>query len=372
MSRTEKLYNAGTSIWYDNISRSLLQSGELARLCDEWGVRGVTSNPTIFEKAIAGEDVYRSSLAELKGRGLDADSAFEELAVEDIREACKILHPVWEETEGVDGYVSIEVSPLLAKNTEQTIAAGRRIYEKLSLPNVMIKVPGTQEGVPAIRSLLEEGINVNVTLLFSVQSYELVANAYVGALSARVAKGLAVDGVRSVASFFVSRVDSVVDKQLGDKISSNALTDGQKELAQGLIGRSAIANSRLAYEKFESIFFSEEFAELRKSGAKVQRPLWASTGVKNPEFRDVIYIEQLVGPDTVNTLPHNTLEAFVDHGEAEITLRDELDFAHKMSSELSSLGIDLSSLLVELQEDGVKKFSESYDSLIQTISKEIS
>jgi transaldolase len=370
MSRSKNIYEVGRqSVWYDNISRQIIESGELKRLIEDYGVRGLTSNPTIFDNAISKTSAYDALIADSKGQSVDA--IYENIAISDVGAAADLLRPIYDASDTEDGYASIEVSPLLAADTEGTIAEGIRLFEKLKRPNIMIKVPGTREGIPAVKALLERGINVNITLLFSVENYVEVARTYVSALTERMNRGEDVRGVRSVASFFVSRVDTVVDGRLNEIINS-AADHAQVEEATALLGRFGVANSRLAYQRFQEIFSSEQFAKLRERGAFVQRPLWASTGVKNPAYRDVLYVEELIGPDTVNTMPHDTLMAFADHGVVENRLASGLDEARAVAQRLKGLGIPLDELLQELQIDGVKKFSDSFTSLNETIRKKLS
>ena len=354
----QSLLDYGTSIWYDNISRDLLLSGELKHLVNECGVRGLTSNPTIFEKAVSGSTVYNESIKELKASGLSSSQIFEELALKDIAQAADILLPVFESSNGIDGYVSIEVSPIYAFDADSTLNEARRLFSRLERKNIMIKIPGTKESMPAIQAALEDGINVNVTLLFSVENYEQVAKIYCNALKNRLLKGLSVSNIASVASFFVSRVDSAIDLKL-DKIDTS--------VAKQLKGQFAIANSKLAYAKYQEIFEGVEFNELKNNGAKVQRPLWASTGVKNPAYRDVRYVEELIGPNTVNTMPHETLESFIDHGTLGVTITKEVEQAIKLKNNLEALGINIFETLLELQSVGVSKFIESFEILNKTI-----
>lgn len=367
----QKLHQLGQSVWYDNISRDLLINGELKRMVLNWGVRGVTSNPTIFEKAIGSSDIYDSTIAKLSAKKFKTDQIFEELALEDIGEAADVLRPIYDESGGDDGFVSIEVSPLLARDTRKTVEEALRLNERLNRPNIMVKVPGTPEGLPAVRELLERGLNINITLLFSVPNYEAVAKAYCEALSARVSKKLPVDRIRSVASFFVSRVDTSVDDTIQKLISKAGGDHVRVESLKALLGRYGIANSKLAYARFQDIFCGEAFASLKAAGAVAQRPLWASTGVKNPAYRDVMYVEELIGDETVNTMPPATLEAFVDHGVASSTITQGMSDARALDSRLRSEGIDIEGILNDLQVDGVKKFSESFESLNKTLSKKM-
>jgi len=361
----QKLSEFGQSIWYDNISKDLLDKGELARLIKEDGVRGLTSNPTIFEKAIGGSSLYDSDIKTISANSSDPGEIFEELAVADLARAADLFRPVYDATSGSDGFVSIEVSPLLASDSEGTVKEAERLYSKLSRPNVMIKIPGTPAGLPAIRQVLEKGISVNVTLLFSVENYVKVAEAHIDALEARSARGEPIDKVQSVASFFVSRVDSAVDKEL------KALVEAGSKEASALFGRFGIYNSRLAYQEYLRLYNSERFKKLAEKGAKPQRPLWASTSTKDPSYRDVLYVEQLIGEDTVNTLPPPTLAAFVDHGEVADTIQVEVEEAKGFQSKLESLGINVGGILEDLQVDGVRKFADSFHSLNETIKKQL-
>ena len=366
------LLEFGTSVWYDNISRDMLKSGELKRLMSEWGLRGITSNPTIFDNAISGGTAYDQQIAALKPKGLSTDAIFEELALNDIGEAADLFRPIYEESGGTDGFVSIEVSPLLAAETEATIREGNRLFERLGRPNIMIKVPGTREGLPAVRALLESGINVNITLLFSVENYVAVAKTYCDALRARMERGHSIDRIRSVASFFVSRVDTIIDKRLEKIAAENQTRDPAKsDLALSLRGQFGVANSRLAYQQFNSIFLGPNFAALKAKGAAVQRPLWASTGVKNPAYKDTMYVAELIGKDIVNTMPHQTCQAFADHGVVRDTIEHDIAGAKALQHQLLAVGVDIPALLEELPVDGVKKFSESFHSLNSTIAKKL-
>ena len=367
-----QLINFGQSVWYDNISREILNNGELKSYIENWGVRGLTSNPTIFDNAISSTDQYDISLKQLSPSDKTPEAAFEALAVEDIADAADLLLPIYEQSNGADGFVSIEVSPKLARDTAGSVEEGRRLFSKLSRPNVMIKIPGTAEGIPAIKTLLEEGINVNVTLLFSVENYVDVANTYCSALRTRASKGQPIDRIRSVASFFVSRVDSLIDSKLDSIIEQAKDSEPEKaESAQMLKGKLGIANSRNAYQRFKKIFYGTDFEDLRSQGGAVQRPLWASTSTKDPKYRDVLYVEQLIGKDTVNTLPHNTLEAFVDHGIVADTIEKDLAGAEGLVAKLEALGVDVTQGLVTLQEEGVRKFADSFDALNKTLSAKL-
>ena len=321
-SSVQEVQRLGQSVWYDNIRRGLIKSGELQRLID-LGVTGLTSNTTIFEKAIAGSTDYDEALLELARQGKDVLEIFEALAVEDIRVTADLLSPIYNRTKGRDGYASLEVSPHLAGDAEATGAEARRLYPALDRPNVMVKVPATLEGIPVVRLLIGEGINVNVTLIFSLDMYARVVETYMGGLEDLNNAGGDVSKVPSVASFFVSRLDTVVDSSLED-----AIRDGHAEL-RDLRGKAAIANANLAYWAFQTIFGDKRFESLKKKGARVQRLLWASTGTKNPTYSDVLYVESLIGPDTVNTMPEATLTAFLEHGRASETITQDAQEAQQ-------------------------------------------
>jgi transaldolase/glucose-6-phosphate isomerase len=355
-NRLIELSQLGQSIWYDNIQRGMLKNGEFEDLIAA-GVLGVTSNPTIFDKAISGSADYDSSLIDFIAAGYELDTIYEKLVLEDIGTAADHLRPVYERTNGLDGYVSVEVRPTLANDTQGTIEEARRLFNTLDRPNIMIKVPATPEGIPAIETLISEGININVTLMFSLKHYELVANAYLAGLERRAASGGDISRVASVASFFVSRVDTAVDKAL-EELGNTSL--------KGVI---AIANSKATYMRFKQIFSGERWEKLAAVGARVQRPLWASTGTKNPDYADTLYIDSLIGPDTVNTVPPATLDAFRDHGQVGPNLETGLDIALTQMEELSDLGIDLDLITEALQEDGVIAFAASFTSLMENLSE---
>ena len=344
------------AVWFDFIERALLSSGGLARLVADDGVRGVTSNPSIFQKAIEGGGAYKTAVAELLANdpGMTTIDLYEALAIEDIRGAADVLKTVFEASGGSDGYVSFEVSPHLAYDTEGTIAEAERLWRYVDRPNLMIKVPATPEGIEAIERLIARGINVNATLMFSLGHYEAVAGAYLRGLEACAEPAR----VASVASFFVSRVDTKIDAAL-DAIGKPAALD--------LRGKAAIANSKLAYRRFEELFGGEAFAPLAARGARVQRPLWASTSTKNPAYRDVMYVEELVGPDTVNTLPVATLEAFRDHGVVRASLREDSEGAEQVFADLAALGVDIDAVTEELQVEGVAAFAASFDQLLAAL-----
>lgn len=353
--RLNELHKLGQSIWYDNIQRSLLASGEFDELIAA-GVLGMTSNPTIFEKAISGSTDYDEALKTLIAAGLELDTIYEELILEDIAAAADLLYKVYERTNGADGYVSVEVRPTLATETDETINEAKRLFKKLNRPNIMIKVPATPQGIPAIKALSAEGININVTLIFSIERYEDVAKAYLAGLEQRLAASEDISHVASVASFFVSRVDTKVDQQL-DKLGNNSLK-----------GKIGIANSKSAYLRFRKIFDGERWDKLKQAGAHLQRPLWASTSTKNPAYPDTLYMDNLIGPDTVNTAPPHTLEAFIDHGRVSLTLEKDTDQALAQLEQLDALGIDLDQVTRELQDEGVEAFANSFHLLMNSLS----
>ena len=356
----QRLQALGQSVWFDNIRRGFIKSGELQRLVD-LGVSGLTSNPSIFEKAITGSSDYDEALLDLALAGNSATEIFESLAIEDIRDAADLLLPVYERTAGADGFASIEVSPHLANDTKGTVAEGHRLFATLQRPNVMIKVPATPAGIPAIRHLISDGINVNVTLIFSLDAYTEVREAYVSGLEELELAGGDSSCVSSVASFFVSRIDASVEGKLDELIAS-----GNREL-KGLMGKAAIANAKMAYRDFVQTFGNDRFAALETAGARVQRPLWASTSTKNPEYSDVLYVDELIGPNTVNTLPDVTLHAFLEHGNPSTTIGRDLDEAERTMQALEDAGISMSQVTSKLLEDGVRSFADSYDALIANI-----
>ena len=347
----------GTSVWLDSLSRAMLERGELERLVRDSGVVGVTANPAIFEKAISGGSEYDEPLTALAEDGSDAVAAYEALAVEDVRAAADVLRPVYEHTGGLDGYASLEVAPDLAGDSDATLASAVELWQRLDRPNVMIKIPGTPAGVGAIRRATAAGINVNVTLLFSVDAYAQVADAYLSGLEDRIARGEAVHDVVSVASFFVSRVDTAVDRLLADR--------GRADLS----GRAGIANARIAYALFRELTASERFVRLASHGARAQRPLWASTGVKDPRYRDTIYVEELAGPDTVNTMPLATLEAFTEHGRPRDALTGTEKTAKQTLAELRDAGIDLDEVTERLLSEGIETFEVAMGKLLASIER---
>jgi transaldolase len=364
-----RLVELGQSVWYDYIRRDLYQGPELRRLIEEDGLRGMTSNPTIFQQAIAKTELYDDDIRRLGEQGLPTAEIFEALAVEDVSRAADAFRLVYETVRADDGYVSIEVEPHLALDTAGSVDAARRLWKRCDRPNVMVKIPGTGPGVPAIRQCLAEGININITLLFSVERYREVMEAYLSAFEARVAAGQPVDRLRSVASFFVSRVDTNVDKKLDAIAADAARPDRQRQLARELRGKTAIANARLAYRAFEEVFSGERYAKLREQGASRQRPLWASTSTKDPAYPDLYYVEALIAPDSIDTMPRETFEAYKDHGVPRVRIHDDLDRAQDVLDGLAELGIDESQVSDELEQEGVRKFSDSYDSLLETLAE---
>lgn len=366
-SRAHQLLALGQSIWLDFIRRGHLTSGEFDALVREAGVVGVTSNPTIFQQAIARTTDYDAAIAEGIARGLEGESLFEALAIEDIQMACDRLRPLFERSGGLDGRVSLEVSPRLAHDTAGTIAAARRLHAAVARENVMIKIPATAAGLPAITETLAAGISVNVTLIFSLARYHEVMEAHALGLERLAAAGGSLPGVRSVASFFVSRVDSKVDAAIDERLATLPAGATERAELEGLRGRAAIANARLAYAAFERTTAEPRFRALVAKGAHVQRPLWASTSTKNPAYRDVLYIEELIGPDTVNTVPPATLTAFNDHGEVETRIRRDLPAAEALFPRLETLGVPVARLIGELESEGVASFARSYDELLEAL-----
>ncbi len=366
MNATLKLLKAGQSVWYDNIQRSLLKNGELAEMIRRGEIRGITSNPSIFMNAIAKSQDYDDSLQPWAASNLTDEEVFFKLAIEDIQSAADLFLPLYQESHGGDGYVSLEVSPFLANDAQATLAQAKDLWNRVNRPNLMIKIPATKAGIPAITAAIVQGINVNVTLIFALSRYCEVIDAYLQGLEQRVANGLPVDGIASVASFFVSRLDTKVDLRLQEIISQGGEAE---EMATGLLGKAAIANARLAYAEFKKGFNAQRFHSLQEKGAHVQRPLWASTSTKNPAYSDVMYVEELIGPDTVNTMPPQTVIAFLDHGKVCQTLEQHLDAAHQALADLESLGISIDLVTSQLEEEGVKSFSDAFVVLLDVIDK---
>jgi len=362
------LHEQGQSVWLDYIRRGIIGNGELKTMMAEYDLRGVTSNPSIFEEAMGKSDDYDDELEQLAADGVEAGAAFEQMAVKDIQATCDVFRPIYDAADGHDGFVSLEVSPLLADDAERTMDEARKLWKLVDRPNLMIKVPGTTAGIPAVETLLAEGLNINITLLFSIRGYEAVMEAYLRGLEHCVEQGRPVDRAASVASFFVSRVDASVDAAL-EKIVAQGGPNAEK--AKGVMGRAAIANAKMAYARFTQVFAGERWERLKAKGARVQRPLWASTSTKNPAYRDTIYVEELVGPETVNTVPLATLKAFADHGQVRRTVDLELDRARADLATLQELGIDLDAITEQLQVEGVEKFAKSFRQMIETVGEKL-
>ena len=365
-NRPQRLHDAGVSIWLDFISRDILRNGELARRIRDDALTGMTSNPTIFEKALGEGASYDDQLKSAPS-GASAMELFELVETTDVRDACDQFMPVYAATNGGDGYVSIEVSPGAANNARETVAEAERLWSMVDRPNVMIKVPGTPEGEIAVRTLIGAGMNVNITLLFSIDAHRRIINAYLSGLEDRLAAGKPVSTIASVASFFVSRVDSEIDKRLD--VLAAATSGAEKERILALRGKAAVANAQLAYKLFRDEFSTPRWAALAAAGARLQRPLWASTSSKNPAYRDVMYVEQLIGPDTVNTMPPATIEAFRDHGEVRRAVDTDVAGAARTIGELAALGIDMSEVTTKLLSEGLASFQKSFDSLTAGLEK---
>jgi transaldolase / glucose-6-phosphate isomerase len=363
------LQKYGQSVWLDYIRRSLITSGELKRLIEEDGLRGITSNPSIFEKAISGSTDYADILGALQGKSnLDAKARYEQLAIRDIQDAADMLRPVYDESKRRDGYVSLEVSPYLARDTKGTLEEARRLWKSVNRPNVMIKVPGTAEGIPAFQQLISEGININVTLLFAQEVYEQVAEAYVAGLEQLAARGSDVSQVASVASFFISRIDTLVDSRVTELLKT-AADPAKRALLKSILGKVAIANGKLTYQRYQQIFSGPRWHALALKGAQTQRVLWASTSTKNPNYRDVIYVEELIGADTVNTMPPATLDAFRDHGKLSNSLTEDVEAAQDTMETLAKVGISMKEVTDKLTDDGVKLFADAFDKLLEAVEK---
>jgi transaldolase len=366
MNKSQELVSVGQSVWYDNIQRKLLKNGEMARMVADGEIYGVTSNPAIFMNAIAKSQDYDESLIPLARSGCTAEEIYYRLAIEDIQAAADLLLPLYQKSEGNDGYVSLEVNPYLANDTAGTIAEAKRLWQEVNRSNLMIKIPATKAGIPAVKEVIAAGLNVNVTLIFSLERYAEVMDAYLSGLEKRAGSALPLDTIASVASFFVSRVDTNIDPRLQQVIDEGG---PQAEGAQALLGGSAIANARLAYADYKEIFASERFQMLKAKGARIQRPLWASTSTKNPNYRDVIYIEELIGPDTVNTVPPQTLAAFRDHGQVRLSLEENLSDARQHLDELKKLGISMKQVTDQLEAEGVQAFSDAYTLLLKVVEE---
>ena len=364
-NQLQRLSEQGVAVWVDSIARDWLEKGELRRLRDQFSVVGVTSNPTIFQKAMGEGSFYDEDLARLAHEGLDARTIFERLALDDIRAAAADMEPVWERTGGLDGRISFELPPDIANDTEASIREARRLFDELARPNVFIKIPATAEGVPAVRASIADGINVNVTLIFSIARYREVIEAYLSGLEDLADAGGDLTQIASVASFFVSRVDTNVDEKLQRIVDAGG---PDAERARARLGSAAIDNAKLAYEAFEQAFSGPRWEALARLGARVQRPLWASTSTKNPAYRDVVYVEELIAANSVNTMPLATIEEFADHGEIRgQTIKEDMERAHALWPELAELGIQEDQVGEELEIDGVKKFADSYNALLDTV-----
>ena len=356
----------GQSVWYDTVDRAQLVSRQFKRLLDEDGIVGVTSNPTIFQKSISHGDAYDVQMTQLVKAGKSTSEIYDALVIKDITTVADMLRPIYDKTNRQDGFVSLEVSPDLAHDTEGSLSEARRFWKMVDRPNLMIKIPATPEGIPAVQQALTEGININITLIFSIDSYRKVTNAYISALEDRNAEGKDISHIASVASFFVSRVDTLVDQLLEDKIKATNDNAEQQRL-KSLEGKAAIANARLVYQEFKHIFHTPRFETLKHSGAHVQRPLWASTSTKNPAYRDVLYAEELIGPNTVDTMPLETIENFRDHGKVRRSVEDNIQQAKDELEELEKVGIHYDQVTKQLQDEGVQKFADSFHELFKGI-----
>jgi len=364
----QALLTFGQSVWLDYIRRDLITTGELGRLIREDGLRGMTSNPSIFEKAITGSSDYAAALRELdQWPGLDAKAIYEQLAIRDVQDAADVLRPVYDQTRRRDGYVSLEVSPYLANKTQETIEEARRLWKSVGRENLMIKVPGTAAGLPAIRQLISDGLNINVTLLFAQDVYEQVAEAFIAGLEDLAKRGGDLSRAASVASFFVSRIDTLVDSQLAER-AKTAKSDADRSFLLGVQSKTAIANAKLTYQLYKRIFSGPRWQALASRGAQTQRVLWASTSTKNPAYSDVLYVDELIGPDTVNTIPPATFDAFRDHGRPRASLEENVDAARQTMQDLARAGVSLKQATDQLTEDGVRLFAEAFDKLLAAIA----
>ena len=364
----KELLNYGQSMWLDYIRRDLFTTGKLKQLITEDGLRGMTSNPAIFEKAIAESSLYDDMLKSLASRAdLDTTGRFEQIAIRDIQDAADTLRPVYEESKFRDGYVSLEVSPYLARKTQETMDEARRLWKTVKRDNVMIKVPGTAEGIPAIRQLIGEGININVTLLFAQEVYEKVAEQYIAGLEDLAGRGGKLNKMASVASFFISRIDTLIDSLLNERLKTADAS--QEALLKSLLGKVAIANGKLTYQAYQRIFSGSRWQALASKGAQTQRVLWASTSTKNPHYRDVLYVEEMIGPDTVNTMPPATIDAFRDHGRLRNSLTEDVAGAAKVMQDLARAGISMKEVTDKLTDDGVKLFADAFDKLLAAVAK---
>jgi transaldolase len=373
LNHIQEIEQLGQSIWMDNLTRNLVESGELKQMIETRGLLGITSNPAIFEKAIVGNEIYDADIEAGIKAGKSLLDIYETLIFRDIRSACDIFMPVYEQSKGVDGYISIEVPPTIARNTEDTIRESRRYYQEINHPNVMIKIPGTPEGLPAVKQMISEGINVNVTLLFSVQSYMDTAWAYIEGLEALDAGGGDISKVASVASFFLSRIDSAIDAQLNHLLKTEGLSDSSRAKLEGLKGKIAIANAKQAYQEYKKIIQSERWQTLAAKGARPQRLLWASTSTKDPSYSDVMYVDELVGNETVNTLPPQTIEACIDHCDVAPRIERNIEEANDLIDSLNDpdVNINLDRVMEELLADGIAKFVQPFETLMASLQAKV-
>lgn len=361
----KKLETLGQSIWLDYIRRDLIASGELLQLIENDGLRGMTSNPAIFQKAIAESDIYDTDIRKIASQKKDINTIYETISQHDVQNAADVFRPLYEKTKGEDGYVSLEVNPHLANDTEGTIDEGRRLWSALNRPNVLIKVPATIEGLPAIRQLISEGISVNVTLIFGLPRYKEVTEAYIEGLEDRLKQGKPIDNIASVASFFLSRIDTLVDPMLEKIINYD---NKKKEIAEEALGQVAISSARAAYQIYKEVFGSVRFKKLEEKGAHAQRLLWASTSNKNPNYSNVKYVEALIGPNTVNTAPPLTIDAYRDHGNPKLSLERKIRKANRVLTNLPELGININEITQQLEDEGIKKFNEPFDKLMESLA----
>ncbi|MUL35969.1 transaldolase [Gloeocapsopsis dulcis] len=363
----------GQSIWMDNLTRDMIQSGELKQLIENGGVCGITSNPAIFEKAIKGNAIYDADIEAGIKAELPTYQIYESLIFDDIRHACDILRPVYEASNRLDGYVSIEVPPTIADDTEATIKEAKRYYQEIGRENVMIKIPGTKAGLPAVEQVIAEGINVNVTLLFSVESYVETAWAYIRGLEKRVSEGKDISNIASVASFFLSRIDSNIDQRIDEKLARGIDDISLQAKLEAVKGKVAIANAKIAYQKYKEIFGSDRWKALAEKGGKIQRLLWASTSTKDPKYSDVMYVDELIGPDTVNTLPPNTIEACADHCNVDNRIETDIEEAYKLIENLKDpdINININEVMDELIVEGIDKFVKPFESLMQSLEEKV-
>ncbi len=366
MTIIHEINRTGQSLWYDNIERVKLLDGSLAAMINNGSIRGITSNPSIFQKAISTSKDYDVTLKSMAWAGLNSEQIFWQLAVEDIQKAAHLFLPLYKDSGGADGFVSLEVSPLIAHDTERTIEEAARLWQRVNMPNLMIKIPATREGIPAIRKSIADGLNINVTLIFSIERYLAVMDAYIAGLEDRLRLGKPINQISSVASFFVSRIDTSIDKALQERVGEGKISN--REFTT-LAGKAAISNARMAYKEFEAVFSAERFKVLERNGARLQRPLWASTSTKNASYRDVIYVEELIAPNSVNTVPPATLDAFLDHGVVVVKIHEGLVDAQNMFKQLESLGISIDQVTNQLENDGVKSFADAYIALLEAVEK---